>query len=96
MHAILTRPGMSWMQIMPIIRPHTAPMRREGMKTPLDTIRPYVQVASKWYTINRTIRAPYVHSSEKYKSNLIKLRFVDCQIMYNHISLYHIIHIDNK
>jgi hypothetical protein len=33
--------------MMPISRPHAAPMSSEGMKTPADTASPYVQHARK-------------------------------------------------
>lgn len=34
---------------IPKSRPQAAPISREGMKTPADTVRPYVQHASKKY-----------------------------------------------
>ena len=40
---------------IPTIRPHTAPMSSDGMKTPDETLSPYVHVARRWYVINNTI-----------------------------------------
>lgn len=39
---------------IPNSRPHAAPRRRDGIKTPADTVKPYVQQARKKYSnVNR-------------------------------------------
>ena len=53
------------MIIIPMSRPQIAPISKDGMKTPDDTMSPYVHVASRWYTISNTISGTNSHSSVK-------------------------------
>jgi len=58
-----TAAGQTAMTSIPVTRPHSAPMNSDGMKTPLETERPYVHVANKWYTMHSPTSGRKLHSS---------------------------------
>lgn len=70
----LTLDGNNVCNIIPINRPHEAPIRRLGMNRPELTITPYVQQVKKKYTIQNTNK---LHALYVPKYRMIKLVFVN-------------------
>jgi hypothetical protein len=50
----LTESGNTLASPIPTNRPQAAPVKREGMKSPLDTLSPYVQHDSRKYKMKNT------------------------------------------
>lgn len=48
---------------MPIRRPQAAPIARDGMKTPLDTLKPYVHTDSRKHAIVKAIKVMGLYDS---------------------------------
>lgn len=55
---------------MPTRRPQAAPIKSEGIKTPLDTLRPYVQHAIKKYKLTNIAKLLNVKDPEKKKTDV--------------------------